>query len=242
MSTLEGANLTLGALAGTLLGMFGWLSDWGRAFTEPVVFDRKPVAKRAIDGLLPDFRLVTDASAYSAISERTLLNPTRRPAPPPPVVTAVVDTPKPRIRRGLFQLIGVTDLGSLKIAQVRELANSRVHSVRAGDRLQEFSVIDVATDSAQLGFAGETEVLRLATYSASVYAAPSPSAAGVVPTMSDAQSPPIPAVTQNGSAAHEAEVRRIEALAASNPTNWNRMRAESARRNFENARNAQPQQ
>lgn len=267
MSVFSWVNIVLGALAAALFGALAWVTDWGQALTEPVALARKPVAKGDPGGLLPDFRLTAEPGTYAAISEKPLLNPTRRPAPPAPVAAAT-EPPKPQIRRGLYQLIGVTDLGAVKIAQVRELGNNRAHSVRVGDALQEMKVTAITGDSLTLSFAGETDVLSLAKFTASGRVpqppAPPPLPVAAAPVAPPPAAPPpalpvsaVPAGsplaaanqpprivngTQNGSAAHEAEVRRVEAIAASNPTNWNRMRAESARRDFESARNAQQQQ
>jgi len=102
-------------------------------------------AKSDMAGVLPDFRLGSDAVAYNQITERPLLNPTRRTAPTQ-AVAAATEPPKPQIRRGLYQLVGVTDLGREKIAQVREVSNNRVRSVRAGDVLQELTVSAVEPD------------------------------------------------------------------------------------------------
>lgn len=159
-------NLALAVLAAALAGAFGWLTEWGQAFTRTVDVPAKSAPKGDVGGLLPDFRIATDASAYGAIAERPLLNPTRRPAPTAPVAAAP-EPPKPQIRRGLYQLVGISDLGAVRVAQVNEIATNTIRSVRAGDMLQELKVESITADSVRLTFAGEADVLTLPKFTAS---------------------------------------------------------------------------
>ena len=159
-------NLALAVLAAALAGAFGWLTEWGQAFTRTVDVPAKSVPKGDVGGLLPDFRIATDASAYGAIAERPLFNPTRRPAPTAPVAAAP-EPPKPQIRRGLYQLVGIADLGAVRVAQVKEIATNMTRSVRAGDMLQELKVESITADSVRLTFAGEADVLTLPKFTAS---------------------------------------------------------------------------
>lgn len=159
-------NLGLAVLAAALAGVFGWLTDWGQAFTRPVDVPAKSAPKGDVGGLLPDFRISADASAYGAIAERPLLNPTRRPAPTAPVAAAP-EPPKPQIRRGLYQLVGISDFGAVRVAQVKEIATNTTRSVRAGDMLQELKVESISADSVRLVFAGEADVLTLPKFTAS---------------------------------------------------------------------------
>ncbi|MFN3628820.1 MAG: hypothetical protein ACK4XK_01995 [Casimicrobiaceae bacterium] len=159
-------NLALALLAAALAGALGWLTDWGQALHRPVDLPAKSVPKADVGGLLPDFRIAADASAYGAISERPLLNPTRRPAPTAPIAAAP-EPPKPQIRRGLYQLVGILDFGADRVAQVKEIATNRIRSVRVGDMLQELKVESIGTDSVRLVFAGEADVLTLPKFTAS---------------------------------------------------------------------------
>jgi hypothetical protein len=159
-------NLALAVLAAALAGVFGWLTEWGQAFTRPVDVPAKSAPKGDVGGLLPDFRISADASAYGAIAERPLLNPTRRPAPTAPVAAAP-EPPKPQIRRGLYQLVGISDFGAVRVAQVKEIATNTTRSVRAGDMLQELKVESISADSVRLVFAGEADVLTLPKFTAS---------------------------------------------------------------------------
>jgi hypothetical protein len=165
MSALRSA---LAALAVVLGVAFAWMTDWGRELVEaPEIATGKAAAKFEAATVLPDFKLGSDASTYAQIVDRPLLNPTRKPAPTQPIAAVAPEPPKPQIRRGLYQLIGVTDLGSVRVAQVREIATRRVTSVRLGDALQELRVKKITPESVTLGFESEEDILSLAKYTPS---------------------------------------------------------------------------
>lgn len=166
MSALFTLRNLLIATAVALAAALGFETDWGAALSAP------PPAQQSVSGkhdnatVLPDFRMNSEAGTYAQISERPLLNPTRKPAPTQ-LVQAAIEPPKPQVRRGLYQLIGVLDLGNVKVAQVRELASNRTKSVREGDSLQEMTVKKVDATQVTLAFQGETDVLELAKFTAS---------------------------------------------------------------------------
>jgi len=151
--------------AAALAAALGFETDWGNAFTAPPAQSRFAALKPDAS-VLPDFRLGADASVYSQIVERPLLNPNRKPAPTQ-LVNAAPEPPKPQVRRGLYQLIGITDLGAEKIAQFREIASNRVRSVRQGDQLQEMTVAKVELTQVTLSFQGETDVIEMPKFTAS---------------------------------------------------------------------------
>lgn len=166
MSTLFTLRNALIATAVALLVALGIQTDWGAALTTPTLLSRSGAVKQDATSVLPDFRLGSEASAYSQIVERPLLNPSRKPAPTQ-LVTAAPEPPRPQVRRGLYQLIGITDLGVVKIAQLREIASNRVKSVRQGDQLQEMTVAKVEPTQVTLSFQGETDVIEMAKFTAS---------------------------------------------------------------------------
>lgn len=173
--TLRNALVGMALLLAVGLGLE---TDWGDALGKPQIALREASARHDAAGVLPDFTLQSEASTYAQIAERPLLNPNRKPAPTQAIAVAP-EPPKPQVRRGLYQLIGVTDFGEIKIAQVREVASNRVKSVREGDQLQEMKVSKVEPARVTLAFAGETDVLELAKFTASgrVPAPPPPPAA-----------------------------------------------------------------
>lgn len=144
----------------------GFEAEWGSALTALSASPRSMAGKPDHAAVLPDFRLNSEATNYAQITERPLLNPTRKPAPTQLVVAGPEPT-KPLIRRGLYQLMGVTDLGETKFGQVREIATGRVQSVKQGQSLQEMIVKSVDVGSVTLVFADESEVLELPKYTAS---------------------------------------------------------------------------
>ena len=166
MSTLFTLRNVLLATATALLVALGIETDWGAALTTPQLQSRAGGVKQDATSVLPDFRLGSEASAYSQITDRPLLNPSRKPAPTQ-LVTAAPEPPKPQVRRGLYQLIGITDLGAVKIAQVREIASNRVKSVRQGDQLQEMTVAKVEPTQVTLSFQGETDVIEMVKFTIS---------------------------------------------------------------------------
>ena len=200
MSALFTLRNALIATAVALLVALGVETDWGAALTTPPLQSRSGTVKQDPTSVLPDFRLGSEASAYSQIVERPLLNPSRKPAPTQ-LVTAAPEPPKPQVRRGLYQLIGITDLGSIKIAQLREIASNRVKSVRQGDQLQEMTVAKVEPTQVTLSFQGETDVIEMAKFTASGRvpqpAPPPPMIAQAPPPVAVAEvAPPPPVMTQ----------------------------------------------
>jgi len=194
MSTLFTLRNLLIVTAVALGAALGFEMDWGNALSG------SPLSARAVNGkfdgatVLPDFRLQSEAGAYAQISERPLLNPTRRPAPTQ-LVAAATEPPKPQVRRGLYQLIGVMDLGDVKIAQVREIASNRTRSVREGELLQEMTVKKVEETQVTLAFQGETDVIQMAKFTASgrvPQLLPAPVQTPVQRTLSPQPMPPSP--------------------------------------------------
>jgi len=116
--------------------------------------------------VLPDFRMNTEASVHTDLVDRPLFSPTRTRAPTQ-IVTAAPESAKPTIRRGLYQLTGVTDLGLIKIAYLREVATNRVRSVREGDSLQELTVKTITPTQLTLTYAGDIDLIELAKFTPS---------------------------------------------------------------------------
>jgi hypothetical protein len=188
-------RLALAILAVGLGVAFAWMTDWGRDIVDgPEIAAKKASGKFESATVLPDFKLGSDASTYAQIVDRPLLNPTRKPAPTQPIALVAPEPPKPQIRRGLYQLIGVTDLGSVKLAQVREVATRRVTSVRLGDALQELRVKKITPESITLAFESEEDILSLAKYTPSGQvpppSTPPPQPPAVNPMVAASATPP----------------------------------------------------
>jgi hypothetical protein len=191
---MNAVRIALIAIAAALTGALGWMTDWGQDIVNAESSEAaKIVAKVDAASVLPDFKLGAESNAYAQIADRPLLNPTRKPAPTQAVVAVAPEPPKPQIRRGLYQLVGVADYGSVKIAQVKEVSSNKVKSVRVGDELQELRVASLDDAKLTLTFAGESEILELAKFTASGRAPqPAPPVAPLRPT-------PPPTVSQDAS-------------------------------------------
>jgi hypothetical protein len=157
----------LSACALALALGLGWLTDWGQGLSTEEVNFKASTSKLEATTVLPDFKLSAEQNAYAQITERPLLNPSRRPAPTQAVAAVAPEPPKPQIRRGLYQLLGVSDYGEVKVAQVREMATSRVQTVRTGDKLQEMTVAKIEPTQVALKFLDETDILEMAKFTAS---------------------------------------------------------------------------
>jgi D-Tyr-tRNAtyr deacylase len=177
-------QMFLAACAAALALTLAWMTDWGQGFTTDDVDVKTSASKLDPATVLPDFKLSAEQNAYAQISERPLLSPTRRPAPTQAVAAVAPEPPKPQIRRGLYQLLGVSDYGDVKVAQVREVATSRVKTVRTGDTLQEMTVSKIEATQVALKFLEETDVLEMAKFTASARVPQGPSS-----TFAQAQPP-----------------------------------------------------
>jgi hypothetical protein len=165
---MNALRIVLVVVAAALGGTLAWMTNWGQdlASTETIEV-RKVAAKLEAASVLPDFKLSPESNAYAQIADRPLLNPTRKPAPTQAIVAVAPEPPRPQIRRGLYQLIGVTDYGSVKVAQVKEVASNKVKSVRVGDELQELRVASLDQSKLTLTFAGESETIEIAKFTSS---------------------------------------------------------------------------
>src|SRR5512144_1388435 len=78
--------------------LLGWESDWGTALRlrppPPEAIAPRPVTT----GLLPEYTIEGGLAAHTETVNRTLFNPTRRPAPAP------AETAKQAMKRGQFTL------------------------------------------------------------------------------------------------------------------------------------------
>jgi hypothetical protein len=181
-------QIFLSACAAALIVALGWLTDWGQGFSEPDIALITNPGKVDAPGVLPDFKLSSDSSAYAQIADRPLLNPTRRPAPTQPFAAIAPEEPKPRIRRGLYQLVGVVDMGDAKLAQIKESATNRIRSVKVGDSLQEMRVSVIDSAKVTLSFQGEMDVLELPKFTASGRSPTAP--ASPIPAQTSSIAPP----------------------------------------------------
>src|SRR5436190_23328678 len=104
-------------VAGALVA---WETDFGRAI-RPAVPAPEPVAARpVVTSVLPEHAIPGGTTALADTVQRTLFNPTRRPAP-----VLLVDAAKPRMQRGQFALTGTMVIGGKNTAFLRETAGGK---------------------------------------------------------------------------------------------------------------------
>jgi hypothetical protein len=144
--------LALGVLLGIELG-------WGRQvhrLPEPgPALESRPVTP----ALLPEYKIEGGLAGRAETVNRTLFNPTRRPAP-----TAVADTGRPQMQRGQFVLTGTSLAGERSIAFLKEVAGGKARTVRQGEQINGMQVAEVKSDRVRLTLGGDAEelVLRVA--------------------------------------------------------------------------------
>ena len=208
--------LPLVALAVT----FGWETDWGRSVETRAppaeVIEPKPVATP----LLPEYEIAGGVAAHAETVERTLFNPTRRPAP-----SLAQDGSGPgRMKRGQFALTGTMLIEGKSTAFLRELVGNKPRRVQAGETINGMRVAEVKADKVTFTLGDETEelVLKVATNprptpAPVVAAAPQPGAVTAAPPQPGQAIPPTAraaAQAANAGAAQTALERRRAARAA----------------------------
>ena len=184
-----------------LAAMFGWETDWGRAVEkrpEPAeAIEPKPVAT----ALLPEFEIPGGVTARTETVERTLFNPTRRPAP-----QMAQEGKASRMKPGQFVLTGTLLIDGKNTAFLREVAGNKSRRVHAGESINGMRVAEVKPDRVMLTLGDESEelVLKVAT---NPRPTPQPVAAAPAAAPAVAAAPAAPApVNPNAPAAAAAGV------------------------------------
>jgi hypothetical protein len=190
--------LPLAALALAL----GFETDWGRAVHKRPPVEAMPEPKPLVVELLPEFAIAGGVEARRETVERTLFNPTRRPAPAP-----VVEAQKPRMQRGQFALTGTLVIDGKSTAFLREVNGGKARRVKQGETINGLTVAEVKPDRIRLALGDESEelLLRVATNPrptptpAPASAAGTPPAGGAGAAAMAAAAPPgaTPAATPN---------------------------------------------
>jgi hypothetical protein len=143
-----------------LVVLIGWEIDWGSAVrVRPP--PATPVAPQPVAmALLPDYVIAGGIASHSETVNRTLFNPTRRPAP-----VAVAETAKPRIQRGQYALTGTTVAGERSLAFLKETNGGKPRTVRQGETIGGMLVAQVLPDRVKLTLGDESEeiVLKVST-------------------------------------------------------------------------------
>jgi hypothetical protein len=132
-----------------------WQVDWGRAFLRAPPPDAGAVPQPLAVALLPEWQAATSDGSRDTV-ERTLFNPTRRPAP-----VALADSARPRIQRGQFALSGTLMVDGKAIAFLREVQGGKSRRVTQGENVNGMVVTEIRTDRIRLSVGDESEELTL---------------------------------------------------------------------------------
>jgi general secretion pathway protein N len=105
--------------------------------------------------LLPPVDPISPEQAYPETGTRPLFTPTRRPAPQAAAVASSSMT------KGQFVLNGVTIVGPLRIALLREKSSGRLVRVEKGRDVNGMTVAEIEPDRVVLAQGGEQETVSL---------------------------------------------------------------------------------
>ena len=162
-----------------LVALVGIETDWGGELHKlpaaPQAIEPKPV----VPTLLPEYQVEGGVASLNETVDRTLFNPTRRPAPP---ATASSEGEK-KVQSGQFVLTGTTLAGDRSIAFLKEVAGGKARTVRKGDKINGMLVAEVLPDRVRFTQGGESEelMLKVSPGPKTTVAAAPPAAAPAVP-------------------------------------------------------------
>jgi hypothetical protein len=135
--------------------VIGWETDWGRAVAKHPQYAEAIAPKPVVASLLPEFTIPGGVAARNETAQRTLFNPTRRPAP------AVSQVGAERLQRGQFALTGTMLVDGKSTAFLREVAGNKARRVQAGEKINGLLVAEVRPDRVRLTLGEESEELML---------------------------------------------------------------------------------
>lgn len=139
-----------------LLLVILWQVDWGRAVHREPPEEGSARPQPLTLTVLPEYRSPEGADATRDTIERTLFNPTRRPAP-----TALAEAVKPRLQRGQFALAGTLVVDGKATAFLREVQGGKPRRVMEGEQINGMTVAEVKPDRVKLVLGDESEDLPL---------------------------------------------------------------------------------
>ena len=173
-----------------LLLVVGVEVDWAHQVGPTALAAGAVSAPKPVDPtLLPEYAIPGGVESRTETVNRTLFNPTRRPAPTP----ASPEAPKPQMARGQFALAGTTVVDGKSTAFLREVKTGKFRRVHQGDTIDGMLVTEVKPDRVKLAMGGDTEelVLKVAANPRPTPALPAPMAAmpGQPPFVQPGQTP-----------------------------------------------------
>ncbi len=124
-----------------LAGVIAWEADWGRKWRHVPSVDAATVPQPVVVAVLPEYTPAATPAAQHDFVDRTLFNPTRRPAPAAPA-----EGGKKRLQSGQFVLTGTLIVDGKATAFLRENAGGKSRRVAQGDQINGMLVADVKPD------------------------------------------------------------------------------------------------
>ena len=154
-TSLRGYAYWLAPLA-VLVVLILWQTEWGTALHRVPPPDSGATPPPLALSLLPEYQPVALPDGSRDVVDRTLFNPTRRPAP-----TAVAEAAKPKMQRGQFALAGTLLVAGKATAILRETAGGKSRRVLQGETVNGMLVAEVRPDRIRLTLGDESEELAL---------------------------------------------------------------------------------
>jgi len=180
----------------------GWETGWGKALTRRPA-PAEPIAPQpVVASLLPEYSIPGGPAGHPEMVQRTLFNPTRRPAPAAPEATAG------RLQRGQFALTGTLMIDGKSTAFLREVQGNKPRRVLAGDKINGMVVAEVRPDRVRLTLGDESEELLL-----KVGTNPRPTAQPAAPVTAAVAPPPSAQAAAAAPGATPAAVEPAQTLA-----------------------------
>ncbi len=112
--------------------------------------------KPVVTALLPEYAIDGGVAAHTETVQRTLFNPTRRPAP-----TLAADKGAGRMQRGQFTLAGTLIVDGNNTAYLKEASSGKQRRVKQGEQVNGMTVAEVRPDRVRLTLGDEAEEITL---------------------------------------------------------------------------------
>ncbi len=145
------------ALPFVVIGLLiGWETDWGQGLKRVPGLDHDIVPRAVALAVLPEYKVDGGVDGNRETVERTLFNPTRRPAPP-----SIVAATKASMPKGQFVLTGTTVVDQKATAFLREVTGGKSRRVQQGETVNGMLVAEVRADRVKLTQNDDVEELTL---------------------------------------------------------------------------------
>jgi len=136
--------------------VIAWEADWGRKWRHVPTTDAVVVPQPVTVAVLPEYQPAATLATQRDIVDRSLFNPTRRPAP-----AAAAEAAKKRLQPGQFVLTGTLIIDGKATAFLRENAGGKSRRVAQGEQINGMLVADVKPDRVKLTLGEESEDITL---------------------------------------------------------------------------------